>query len=161
MREKCKAEFKKGRIDKADVHPGTGYEMGEKEHPADIHILIVDDESCIREILSWALRHMGFQVSVASNGFEALGMFMQGSFDLVLTDLNMPGMDGWLLAHKIKKSSPDTVVVLLTGEEPAMVREKLPGSWVDFVLFKPFRLEEIENAVRRLLHQSRASSSVR
>ncbi|MFC1867807.1 response regulator [Thermodesulfobacteriota bacterium] len=143
--------LKKSKESIGTIHPLMQSVADEKRCYDNVRILVVDDESCVREILSWVLNGMGFEVSIASNGFEAFGMFMQGSFELVLTDLNMPGMDGWLLAHKIKEKSPETAVMLVTGEEPKGVKEKLRERCVDSVLFKPFRIEEIESAVLRIL----------
>jgi len=73
-------------------------------------ILIVDDAKTIRNILSKMLSFMGFEVAVASSGNEGLNLFLKNSFDLVLTDLQMPGIDGWTLAFNIKEESPNTPV---------------------------------------------------
>ncbi len=78
-------------------------------------ILIVDDSKDIRDILSKVISLMGFEAAVASNGNEALNLFLTNSFDLVLTDLEMPDIDGWTLALHIKDKSPNTPVVLITG----------------------------------------------
>ena len=115
-------------------------------------ILIVDDAKTIRNILSKMLSFMGFEVAVASSGNEGLNLFLKNSFDLVLTDLQMPNIDGWTLAFNIKEESPNTPVVLITGEEKGDVMGKLEGSCVDSVVFKPFSLEDIEETVQNLLH---------
>ncbi|MBA7708509.1 Regulatory protein AtoC [subsurface metagenome] len=115
-------------------------------------ILIVDDEKAIRDILSEMLSVMGFEVVVASSGNEGLHLFLNDSFDLVLTDLKMPGIDGWTLALYIKEKSPKTPIVLITGEEKGGIMEKLEGSCVDSVMFKPFRLEDIQETVQNMLH---------
>jgi len=94
---------------------------------------------------------MGFHVAVASNGNEGLHLFLTNSFDFVLTDVQMPGMDGWTLAFHVKDKSPDTPVVLVTGEEKKAIMEKLKGSCADSVLFKPFRLEDIQEMVQKML----------
>ena len=114
-------------------------------------ILVVDDAKHIREILYQMLSHMGFEVATAGDGYEGLKMFRQGSYGLVLTDLKMPGMDGWYLASRIKDESPYTRVVLITGEEEEAVMKRLKASDVDSALFKPFKLEELTAAVERLL----------
>jgi len=82
-------------------------------------ILIVDDTKAIRDTLSEMLSVMGFEVTVASSGNEGLRLFPRNSFDLVLTDLQMPDLDGWTLALHIKDKSPNTQVVLITGSEKA------------------------------------------
>jgi CheY-like chemotaxis protein len=115
-------------------------------------ILIVDDTKVIRDTLSDILSVMGFEVAVAGSGHEGLDLFLRNSFDLVLTDLRMPDMDGWTLAFSIKEESPNTPVVLVTGEEKRRVMEELEGSCVDSVMFKPFALEDIQEIVQNLLH---------
>lgn len=114
-------------------------------------IMVVDDDEGIRRILSIALSRMGYEVRAASNGSEALSLFLKSSFDLVLTDLEMPGMDGWNLASRIKKRFPDIPVVLMTGHAKEDVLERMKGSSVDNVIFKPFRLEDILKTARTIL----------
>jgi two-component system capsular synthesis sensor histidine kinase RcsC len=114
-------------------------------------ILIVDDAKATRDALSNIFSVMGFKVDVASNGNEGLNLFSKNSFDLVITDLQMPGMDGWNVAFRIKDKSPNTPVVLITGSEKEAVMEKLKGGCVDSVLFKPFRLEDIQEMVQKML----------
>jgi len=111
-------------------------------------ILIVDDAKAIRDILSKTLPLMGFEAAVASNGNEALNLFLTNSFDLVLTDLEMPDLDGWTLAIRIKDKSPNTPVVLITGSEKKAVMERLKGSCIDSILFKPFTLEDLQKTVQ-------------
>jgi len=116
-------------------------------------ILIVDDSKDIRDILSKVLSLMGFEVAVASNGNEALNLFLTNSFDLVLTDLEMPDMDGWALALHIKDKSPNTPVVMITDSERQAVMERLKGSCIDSILFKPFMLEDIQKTVQIMLDE--------
>ncbi len=115
-------------------------------------ILIVDDEKAIRDVLSDTLSFLGYEVAVASSGHEALSLFLNNSFELVFTDMHMPGMDGWSLAHHIKDKSPDTPVVLITGSEKETVMKRFKGSFVDTVIFKPLSLEDIQKTVQGFLH---------
>jgi len=79
-------------------------------------ILVVDDEKEIRELLFKALTRLShFRVELAEDGEEALKKIGQENFDLVLTDLKMPKMDGLQLATEISKSKPGTLTVLMTG----------------------------------------------
>jgi CheY-like chemotaxis protein len=98
----------------------------------------------IRDVLSDTLSFLGYEVAVASSGHEALSLFLNNSFELVFTDMHMPGMDGWSLAHHIKDKSPDTPVVLITGSEKETVMKRFKGSFVDTVIFKPLSLEDIQ-----------------
>ena len=111
-------------------------------------ILVVDDEKKIRDILSKILSCMGYEVAVASSGGEGLNLFLASDFDLVVTDLTMPDMDGWTLAFHIKDSKPNTPVILITGEQKEGVLEKLRDSSVDSALFKPFGWSELQQSVQ-------------
>lgn len=114
-------------------------------------ILVVDDEQAIRGALADTLSFLGHEVATASNGTEGLRLFLKDSFELVVTDMQMPGMDGWTLAQRIKEASPNTPVVLITGCEKEMILKKLKGNSIDFVLFKPFTVEDLERTVQGLL----------
>jgi CheY-like chemotaxis protein len=114
-------------------------------------ILVADDNEAIRELVSWFLEFLGFEVALASNGIEALAVFLESSFDLVLTDFEMPSMDGLSLAGHIKESSPGTPVILLTGSDRATVQKKVKRRPIDSVIFKPFILEDLQSAVQETL----------
>jgi two-component system, chemotaxis family, chemotaxis protein CheY len=105
-------------------------------------ILVVDDEKGVRDAMSGILSDMGYDVAVASDGVEALVLLQDSTFGLVLTDLNMPGMDGLSLARRIKDVS-STPVVLITAADRRSVEARLKDSVVDSVLFKPFRVDEL------------------
>jgi CheY-like chemotaxis protein len=114
-------------------------------------ILVADDDKSVQGVLSEALEFMGFEVALAGNGIEALDVFAEGSFDLVLTDLQMPAMDGLSLAGHIKARSPSTPVILLTGSDRETVRKQVKRAPVDSVIFKPFRLEDLQRTVQGAL----------
>jgi CheY-like chemotaxis protein len=114
-------------------------------------IMVVDDDEGIRHILSIALCRMGYEVRAASGGTEALDLLLTTSFALVFTDLEMPGMDGWSLASRIKKRFPGIPVILMTGRAKEDVLKRLKGSSVDNVIFKPFRLEDIVKTAQTIL----------
>ncbi len=105
----------------------------------ELSVLIVDDEAVIRNILSAFLKEEGFEVEVAENGLEALKLFDKKGFDLVLTDLHMPPMDGLTLASKIKNRQPGTLIILMTGDEKINMH---PNSFADHILKKPFKFHE-------------------
>ena len=117
-------------------------------------ILIVDDEPTVRDALSDILTFLGYQVVTAGTGGDALRTFLNDSISLVLTDMDMPEMDGLTLAVHIKDKSPNTPVVIMTGFHREAVTEKLEGRYVDSIILKPFRLEEIENTLRTTLNKS-------
>ena len=114
-------------------------------------ILVVEDNKNIQDVVSRILDFMGFEVALAGNGVEALSLFLKNSFDLVLTDLEMPIMDGWSLTHCIKERSPNTPVVLMTAGDRETVRKEVGRGPVDSVIFKPFRLEDLQRTVEGAL----------
>lgn len=114
-------------------------------------ILVAEDNEAIQGVVSKILEFMGFEVALAENGVEALSLFIESSFDLVLTDLEMPVMDGWSLTHCIKERSPNTPVVLMTGADRETALKKVARALVDSVLFKPFKFEDLQSTVRGAL----------
>jgi len=114
-------------------------------------VLVVEEQESIRDFILLVLLKMGCEVTVAGDGEEGLSLFRKGSFNLVLTDLTMPSMNGWALAACIKDHSPNTRVCLMTGWGEEEIRPKLKGSAVDSVLFKPFGLHELRTTVHKML----------
>jgi two-component system response regulator PilR (NtrC family) len=114
-------------------------------------ILIVDDEAGMREFLSILLEREGFEVACAKDGQEALDAVRKGHFDLIISDLKMPAVDGVRLLDGVQKLRPETPVILITAHasaESAIEAMKL-GAF-DY-LTKPFRVEEIRPIIARAL----------
>jgi two-component system response regulator FlrC len=116
-------------------------------------ILVVDDNESVRSILAEALEDQGFRVSTAADGQHAWELVRRTplSYDLVLTDMMMPAMDGIELLSKIMVNSPWIKVILMTGHRDAdlKVKAELLGAFT--VLFKPFGVEQIHQTLRRAL----------
>jgi DNA-binding NtrC family response regulator len=114
-------------------------------------ILIVDDEDIIRESLSFVLSKEGYRVRDAANGRVALDRIKEESFDLVLTDLEMPEMKGIELLENVSRFSPETLVVIITayGSIETAIAALRQGA-VDYIL-KPVEFDELLIKVRRLL----------
>lgn len=79
------------------------------------YILVVDDEGAIRYSITKTLQRVGYHVEAAASGEEALEMMKNQTYDVVLTDIRMPGLTGVELLRRIKEQAPDAVVILLTG----------------------------------------------
>ena len=79
------------------------------------NILVVDDNNVFRMVVSKMLSRLGYEVSSADSSENGLNLFLKNKFDVVLSDYEMPGMDGVALACNIKKTSPRTPVVIMTG----------------------------------------------
>src|SRR5512143_1200790 len=112
-------------------------------------ILVVDDEQIIRESASFILRKEGFTVEEAPNGKAAYEKFLEKTFDLVITDLEMPEMKGLELLSKIREVNPQTIVIILTAYgslETAISALRLGAS--DYLL-KPIEFDELTLKIRR------------
>jgi len=118
-------------------------------------ILIVDDEEGLRLPLYTAFQSEGLDASLAADGVEALEILKRGEFQVVLTDLIMPKMDGIELMEQAQALFPALVVILMSGYGTIETAVKaLKGGAYDYVL-KPFKLEEILHVVKRALEQQR------
>ena len=114
-------------------------------------VLAVDDNATMRTFLYDALSFLGFEVVAAGSGADGFKQFSQNSFDLVITDCQMPGMDGWQLASLVKKVSTRTPVIMVTGQDEYAVMDKMQNSDIDHMMFKPFKLDDFYTTVRASL----------
>ena len=112
-------------------------------------ILVVDDNNVLRILVSKMLSRLGYEVSSADSGENGLSIFLKNIFDIVLSDYEMPGMDGVAFACSIKKNSPRTRVVIMTGAGRETVLSK-NSTAVDEVISKPFTLSEIDETIQNL-----------
>ena len=110
-------------------------------------ILVIDDEESVRSVLSRILSQVNHQVTVAENGNEGIRLFREKEFDIVLTDLGMPGMSGWEVCRAIKKMSPRTPVGMITGWGMEVDQEKIREYELDFLISKPFDFSQILRVV--------------
>lgn len=115
-------------------------------------ILIVEDEPLIRENLADYLRQQKYRCETAGSGQEALEKFQKKKFDLVITDIRMPGFSGVELLQKISHSYPDTAVIMITAvaDLQTAVQSMRQGAY-DYIT-KPFNLEKVMESVRHALH---------
>ncbi|MEH6525656.1 MAG: response regulator [Sneathiella sp.] len=107
-------------------------------------ILVAEDEAALREFVSRALTHHGHEVSVAEDGAVALDMLAKDpNYDLLLTDIMMPIMDGIALALKVTKENPKLKILMMTGFAAERQRAHNLDTLIHDVLAKPFTLSEI------------------
>ncbi len=119
-------------------------------------ILVVDDELPLLEFVRRNLEVRGYQVETASNGLEALALFDQHDFDLVVLDIMMPRMDGLEVCRRIRQHSTVPIVILTALNEEAD-RVAALDLGADDYLVKPFGVEELLARVRAVLRRSRWS----
>ena len=144
-------------IDKSPDQFLTMPESREKLVPGDEHILFVEDNESVRKFATTALKKIGYRVSIASNGIEALNLIETTNlkFDLLLTDLVMPKMNGKKLAEKVKFMFPDVLVLFTSGyTEKDGSPEILSGPASDFIR-KPYTLSELSQKIRLLLNTNK------
>ncbi len=124
-----------------------------------VRILVIDDEPVIRELLDDVLSRKGYAVDTAENGDVGVAKAQETSYDVVFTDIRMPGISGVEVYRRIKVFSPESQVIVMTGyglEE--MIQQALDmGAFAD--VKKPFDLETIYELAERALESRGAKGS--
>lgn len=114
-------------------------------------ILIVEDEQTVQTFVERALRHCGHETVAVGDGLAALAALREGGYDLLLTDIVMPGLDGIALALKASKDHPELKILLMTGYAAEKQRAHNLDALIHGVIEKPFTLEQICAAVKEEL----------
>ncbi len=119
-------------------------------------ILVVEDDQEVLKMLVRHLRHHGFHVIEAADGMEGLQKVESEEFDLVITDIVMPYVSGVGIVSRVKKQSPATPVIAITGygKEPEALAAE---SKADLVMGKPVKMADLMAHVRRLLGEAHGS----
>ncbi len=117
-----------------------------------IKILTVDDSRTIRDMVTFTLKEAGFQTTVACDGVEALDIFAKDNFDLIITDLNMPNMDGFGLIENVRKGEKNQFVpiLMLTTEADPEKKEKGRSVGATGWIVKPFNPEKLVQVVKKV-----------
>lgn len=115
------------------------------------NILLAEDDVALREFLTRTLRKAGYGVDAYGNGLEALGAVEARSYDLLLTDIVMPGIDGLELSSRARIAQPGLRVVFITGF--AAMAQKLPAEEgpQTRLLSKPFHLSDLTRQIEEML----------
>jgi two-component system response regulator PilR (NtrC family) len=114
-------------------------------------ILIVDDEDDVVFVIRRLLKENGYDICEAPNGWVALRLFQAQFFDLIITDLRMPMLDGISFLHEVKKLDPATPVIILTAfATPESAAAAVEGG-ASLYLAKPFKAKELLDVVKRML----------
>jgi CheY-like chemotaxis protein len=124
------------------------------------HILLVEDQDVIRDAITEVLGKLGYVVTQASDGLEGVSIAMTGEpFDLIITDVGLPGINGRSLADTVRNRHPDVPVLLMTGYDAnaADPTTTLPAGMV--LLSKPFNVETLREQVRKLIEWRHAQAA--
>ena len=126
-----------------------------------LHVLVVDDEPIIRDLLQAMLGNMQVSVTVAENGVEAQRKILSGSYQLVITDINMPEMDGITLLRWLKKRKPNIDIVVMTGYD--LTRDMLMaiGDTAMECFVKPLEPVKVHAAVQHCRARIRLRDNMR
>src|SRR5580658_8237563 len=134
--------------------------MGEpaSDRPADHgELLVVDDEPFLRDAVATSLRFLGFDVTTADNGTDALRLARDGRFDLLVLDVMLPELDGFDVVRRLRRDGRRVPVIFLTARDTQA--DKVTGLTIggDDYLTKPFGLEELAARIRSVLRRTRPS----
>lgn len=118
------------------------------------HLLIVDDEASLREMLEIMFSAEGYVVDVAPDGAQAIDQLQLQAYDLILTDMRMPGADGLQLLEQVKQLHPETLVILMTAySTTAQAVEAMKLGAYDYIV-KPFNNEDIRLTIKKAIEFS-------
>jgi excisionase family DNA binding protein len=125
---------------------------GDKDRPGDRpRILVVDDEQAVRDLLAKTLTMADYDVDSAADGASAIDRLRAVEYDLLITDLKMPGMDGLSVIREARRAAPDLPVIIITGYSTEASAIEAINLGVAGYLTKPFRLPRILAATARAL----------
>jgi CheY-like chemotaxis protein len=120
------------------------------EHPLDsglCRVLLVDDDLTILDVIGEALRSSGHEVQTCDAGAAAIMAMEEGQFDVLVTDLGMPGVNGWDVARRARQLNPPLPVIVISGWGAQITQDQMELAGVSLILPKPFRLEQIRKAI--------------
>lgn len=119
------------------------------------HILVAEDDVAVRDFVERGLKALGHSVTTAAHGGEAIAKLLQDlAYDLLLTDIVMPVMDGIALALKVADTWPELPILMMTGFSHEQQRAHNLEALITEVIEKPFTLDQLDQAVRRALGQA-------
>jgi two-component system KDP operon response regulator KdpE len=121
-------------------------------------ILVVDDEMSIRRALHTTLQKLGFKVIEAARGEEALSLVRTSSFDAVLLDINMPGMNGIDTCKNMRRLFPRIPILMLTVRDSEDDKVEALDAGADDYITKPFQLRELTARIRAAMHWTKPAA---
>jgi CheY-like chemotaxis protein len=118
-------------------------------------VLVIDDDASVREVVRYLLEAFGYECHTAADGPSGLARFVEGDWDLVLTDLEMPEMSGCQVIEAIRQRAPTMPVVIITAfSDPGVMRQA--SEWGVPVIAKPFPMATLQTVVARALYKRRS-----
>ncbi|NMV41665.1 hybrid sensor histidine kinase/response regulator [Ralstonia insidiosa] len=133
---------------KDDAQPAAS---AQSVQPGSVSVLAVDDQASNRELIRMQLESLGYQVTLADSGGEALRRFNERHYDILLTDLSMPGMDGYALARCLRAQGAKQPIIALTAHAAIEEHQRCVQEGIDAVLVKPILLKALDTTLRRVV----------
>lgn len=125
------------------------------EDPAPLHLLLVEDEAAYREVVAERLTEQGYKVAQASTGEEALDRLNGFAFDILLTDLRLPGVDGRQVLDEAFARYPDIIAVVITGFGTVKEAVEVTRLGAEGFITKPFQFEELVHVLQTAVEKRR------
>tara|TARA_B100000029_G_scaffold180199_2_gene177886 strand:+ start:4977 stop:5348 length:372 start_codon:yes stop_codon:yes gene_type:complete len=119
-------------------------------------ILLIDDSEMVLQILGAMIEDVGYELETASDGMQGLEELGENDYDCLITDLNMPVMDGYTFIKKVREMEKysDTPIIIVTTEKEASDKERGFEVGADIYLVKPVQKEELQEKLKMLLDES-------
>ena len=128
-----------------------------RNHP---RVLVVDDAPDVTEMIGLLLRYAGYEVVTVFSGPEAYEAAQRGMFDVVVSDIGMPGMSGWELARAVREINRTVPLAVVTGWGEAVGSAEQRAAQVDWVITKPFSAERIAELAREMSRRKASAGGV-
>ena len=116
-----------------------------------VRIMIIEDDEEMRSLLKDFFEEEGFETDSVSNGVDALQMFSKDHFDLVITDIRMPGLTGLDILPRIRRLKPETPVIVMTAYGSDDVRRRAFEKGATTYLEKPIQLSKLRSVIREMV----------
>jgi DNA-binding response OmpR family regulator len=123
-----------------------------------LRVLVVEDDVNIRRVMKELLSLRGHEASLAADGECALKQLQSESFDLMITDLGLPGITGWELARASKRYQTDMPIIAISSWQGKEAEARIGEYGIDIMIWKPFRFDQILEAIATLCADRRPES---
>jgi DNA-binding response OmpR family regulator len=124
-----------------------------------VRVLIIEDDQEMRSLLEDFFLEEGFETDSVSNGFDALGILIKKPFDLVITDIRMPGLTGMDILPRIRKLQPGVSIIMITAFGSEGVRQRAYERGATLYLEKPIHFQKLRELVHQMVLSRGASFS--
>ncbi|MEK7789426.1 MAG: ATP-binding protein, partial [Planctomycetota bacterium] len=128
-------------------------------HEEKTKILLIEDHKITLDVLAENLVNLGHHVQKVDRGMAGIKLFKDGNYDIVITDVGLSDISGWAVSKKIKAISPQVPIVFITGWGNQLSPSQLKECCVDYVLTKPFKIEEISAIIKKAIKSEKMSKA--